>query len=370
MRMSTTLATAMAMTLAAALPAQAQAEANLAPQIEMTAASIGPGGNRQGSASGSNDFVIGQRATHYLFAGSVVRGQSVCGAGQASDGVKALGILVSEHHHVWQISTTAVKQDDGRFVFDLEWNRYAHASGTRPIISHRQRLQLADGQRHVLDLLHAPADAPCASVVVDLQMHIREDPARADEAMQYDLWLVHTDAAGRKQTRHAVLTGLHGQPVPFAFGALRFETPQLTANQYDFEVVTRVAGDIRGRLLPDGSLEIELASRRRDTLERRGAEPWTTIPGRAGWKALRLKPGEAVEIELPVAGGTMGSRLSEQAEPFSGTIGATAGGPRGSGAGTPPTEPFLIRGNSYVVNFGPFFEGHRVTVIVQARRQE
>jgi hypothetical protein len=368
-RMKTTLTAAMALSLTTAA-AHAQPPPNTSARIEITAASMGPAGNRQGWASGSNDFVIGQRKTHYFFAGDVMR-ENACSAGQARDGVKSLEALVNENEHVWQVHTTAVEQKDGRFVFDLEWNRYAHASGSRPVLSNRQRLELADGQRHVLDLLHVAAGSYCASVVVDLEVRLREDPARVDEPIQYDLWLVHTDAAGRRQTRHAVMTGLHGQQVPFAFGALRFETPRLTDTQYDFEVVTRVTGDIRGRLHSDGTLQVELASRRHDLLQRRGEDPLTAIPGGAGRKVLTVKPGEAVEIELPVSGGTMGSRLSEQAQPLSGAVGFGAGGGlRGNVSGTPPTEPFLIRGNSYVVNFGPFFEGHRVTLIVQAKRQE
>jgi hypothetical protein len=42
----------------------------------------------------------------------------------------------------------------------------------------------------------------------------------------------------------------------------------------------------------------------------------------------------------------------------------------GGGAGTPAprTEPFAIVDGRYTVRFGPFFEGHRLTLIVQARK--
>jgi hypothetical protein len=205
-------------------------------------------------------------------------------------------------------------------------------------------------------------------VVVDLDVRLREDPAKADEALQYDLWLVHTDASGAKQTRHAVMTGLHGERVPFRFGAIRFEAPRLAAHQYDFDVALRVMGDIVGRIGQNGRLDIELETRRRDSLDRRGSARQTAFPGGTGRKVLSLAPGEAVEIEIPVAGGTMGSRMSDQSQPLSGAV--RMGGLRGSGSGTSPTEPFLIRGNSYVVNFKPFYQGHRVTLIVQAKRHE
>lgn len=173
------------------------------------------------------------------------------------------------------------------------------------------------------------------------------------------------DANGRKQTRRAALTGLHGSRIPFTFAALKFAAPKLAADQYEFDVVLRVMGELRGRVKNDGTLEVELWTRRRNSLERRAGESPAMVPGGSGRKVLSLKPGEAVEVEIPVAGGTMGSRLREQAQPSSGV----SGGLRGAGSGTPPTEPFVLRGNSYVVNFKPFFDGHRVTLIVQARRQ-
>jgi hypothetical protein len=371
MRTTTVVVTALLAGLGG-LPAGAQAQSGAEPPaISMWVSTIKPDGAAGSRSGGSLDFVVGKQGTHYLFAGSLTREDStVCGGGQAQDGVKSLQTLLGEFQHVWQISATAVKVADGRFFFDLDWKRYAHGGSDRPVGSGRQQLALTDGQRHVIDLLHAGAAAPCVSVVVDIGVQEREDPAVADEALDYDLWLVHTDPAGRKRTHRVVLTGLHGARMPFAFPSLRFEVPRLLADQYNLEVVARIGGEIRGRLNADGTVWLELSTTRRDTIERRGDEPIRWMPGGSGRKLLTLRPGEAVEVEIPVGGGTMGTRAREQAAEGSTT--AVAGGLRGGtgGAAAAPSGPVLLRGNSYVVNFGPFFEGHRVTLIIQAKRQE
>ena len=123
-----------------------------------------------------NDRPKGQADSTYLFAGArrwdwtiflrtagLERGtESLCSAGSSDVNAGVLDDLVSRHLHVWKITSRAAGVTERGFAFDLEWVRYASATGTRPVASGRNTLILAEGQRHVLDLVHATgASAQC-----------------------------------------------------------------------------------------------------------------------------------------------------------------------------------------------------------------
>lgn len=224
--------------------------------------------------------------------------------GSADGTVATLDTLLARAAYVWRVTLTGVSYEAGRQTFDLDWARYAAASGTVPVASGKQRLTLDQDQTYPIDLLHnTSTDCRTASVVVQVTASVREDAARSDAVLHYDLWLVRHDASGRKQTQHFVMTGRQGAAVPFAFAALRADIPRVQSDQYDFELVTSVAGQLRGRVQPDGQVSVELTTSRQDRLQRRGAEDPSPSGFGAGRKILDVKAGEAVEIELPSRSG-------------------------------------------------------------------
>ncbi len=219
--------------VAAPSAALAQAGAGTEPVISVTARAISPDGASRSSAGGTDPLVIGMPATHYLHAGRLGE-KAICILGSSNGKVKGLDDLLKTAAHVWKVTTTGVSSELGRQTIDLEWARYDDGQ-TTPATSRRQRVTLAQGEPLTLDMLHNSSGAcSISSVVLELEFSTREDPALADTMLKYDLWLVRTDASGKKETRHFVMTGRQGAAVPFSFAPLRSDVPTLTPNQYRF----------------------------------------------------------------------------------------------------------------------------------------
>lgn len=289
--------------------------------------------------------------------------------GSADGSVRGLDDLLKTAAHVWKVTTTGVKYAAGRQTFDLEWARYAAATGPVPVASRTQRLTLSQGQTHTVDLLHnSSSDCPTASIVAEIEAGAREDPARADTVLHYDVWLVRRDASGKKETRQFVLTGKQGAAVPFAFAPLVGEVPRLQANQYDFSVQTNISGELRGRAGADGRLSIELTTSRQDRLYHEGQDPSSNPGLGAGRKVLDVAEGEAVEIELPARSGHMASYASAaDAARAKGTLGRVSAGQGGTASALPALS---LHNGRVVVNFGPYFASERVSLILRVKRAD
>ena len=78
--------------------------------------------------------------------------------------------------------------------------------------------------------------------------------------------------------------------------------------------------------------------------------------------------GDAIEVQLPPASGYSSTPASEK---DARQIRERAGSGR-AGQGEPriETEPVQVRDGRLTVNYGPFFDGERVSVIVRVRKAE
>jgi hypothetical protein len=317
----------------------------------------------------------GQADSTYLFAGLSLSGaqtlavpdgtESLCSAGASEVGARALDDLITQHLHVWKVTSRAVGVTERGFSFDVEWVRYASATGTRPVTSGRATLVLAEGQRHVLDLVHASGASPqcdAGSVVLDAEARIQEDPAFADRAIQYDLWLVHTDPSGERRTSHVVQTGLHGVQLPFAFSPVRLPVLPSASTQPAFDAVVRINGHLRGRVRRDGAIVVELMTGRRAAIERRSANRVALVPeGGEGRKLIQLAQGETLEIELPALTGGATTIVDGSRGGLSGRVGATSLGPGG------PSDATSLADGKLTVSFTRMFEGHKLSILLRAR---
>ena len=338
------------------------------PMLAVTLQSVRADGSVGSGAGGSDPFVVGKSATRYLYAGR--SGQDgACNAGSSDGSMTGLSDLLKTAAHVWQITTTGVKYEGGQETVDVEWARYASASGAVPVVSRKQRLTLAQDQIYTVDLLHnSSSDCRTASIVIEIAAGVREDPALADTVLHYDVWLVRRDASGKKETRQFVLTGKQGAAVPFAFAPLVGDVPTLQPNQYDFSVQTHVSGELRGRIGANGRLSLELTTRRQDRLYHPAQDPSSNPGLGAGRKVLDVGEGEAVEIELPARSGYSAHYASAadaaQGKGTSSRIGAGQGAPASS------LPAVSLQNGRVVVSFGPYFASERVSLIVQARKVE
>jgi hypothetical protein len=347
-------------------PAAAQSE----PIVRITARSVAWDGSSGSTASSPRR--ASEKATGYLTAGDIQRGSSyLCTLGAFNGESKTLAELVRDHPHVWTFTTTPGKRTRGAIVVNFEWARYSDGVSAQAARSGRQELHLLEGRAYVLDLVRADGDANgchVGSVVVEVTAGVRDDPTLADELLLYDLWLVHTDQAGRKRSQHLVMSGLHGMELPFAFSPMRLPVPKLAPDQYGFEVATRVSGTFRGRLTSEGRIEMDVAVGRRHRLERTGTTSDTiSDAGPAGnigngRKTLSLAPGETVAIQLPLSGGVSAARATPGSRGISGT---SAGARQGSGASA--GAPVTLNDGTLHVNFDSFFDGHDMSVLIRVR---
>lgn len=358
------------------LLAPATAAQEIQPLVRVQARAIAVEGTGKASAGGSDPFVPGQTLTRYLYAGSLAAGQSPCilGAADATSS-KTVDSLRREYAHVWRVTTTAVKYESGTEIVDLDWARYGPDAGSAPVISARQRLTLTEGQRYLIDLLHASPDTQCqvATVTVEIEAGVRESPGLADTLLQYDLWLIRRDAGGGPSTTyHVITTGMQGREVPFTFAPLRMAVPKLVADQFDFDVITRVSGRIRGRLREDGRIALEMYTNRTDDVARRGVSPpERSAPDGEGRKRLDVAPGEAIELQVPARTGVWtGAGTPAAEEAAKGRVGGGGSGMRAAPGSQPrPPEPVAITDGRLVVNYPGFIEVKPVSVIVQVKRQ-
>jgi hypothetical protein len=312
----------------------------------------------------TNDLPKGQTASTYLFAGRWDGTEFLCSAGSNGTSAASLDDLVSQHLHVWKVTSRAAGVTERGLAFELEWARYASATGTRAVASGRGTLNLAEGQRHVLDLVHATgASEQCdaGSVVLDVEARVRDDSTRADRAIRYDLWLVHTDPSGEQRTSHVVQTGLHGMQLPFAFSPVRLPVVSSASLQTAFDAAVRVNGHLRGRIRRDGAIVVELMTGRRAALERRGADRVALPEGGEGRKQVQLAPGETLEIELPALTGGATTVVGTSRVGLSSRGGATWLGPGG------PSDAVSLADGRLTVSFTRLFEGHKLSILLRAQ---
>ena len=275
--------------------------------------------------------------------------------------------------YVWKVTTTGVRTDAGRQVIDLEWGRFDRGS-TTAAVSGKSRLTLTEGQRHALDLVHGAATAPCRTpaVILEVTALTKEDPALADTVLHYDMWLVRHDRLGKKETRHLMLSSVQGGAADFYFPPLVTPVPRLQADQYEFRVASRISGSVRGRVTHDGRVSVELETRRENRVERTPSSSVAAPRSAGGRKVLTGVLGEAIEIQLPPATGSSSTFASAKSEADARTLrgsGIAAANPlRPEASGT--LEPVLIRNGRLVVNYAAFFEGERLSVIVQVRKAD
>ena len=335
------------------------AAADQIPQLAVSARIIHSDGGSSTNSSSPHPMGLSTGVTSYLFASD-----SLCGVGGAEANAQALEELLRQRGHVWKVTRTGVSHANGKLTFDLEWSRYDGGSAT-PAAGSRQRLTLAEGATYPIDMIRASSRGSCnaAAVMLEIAAGTIEAPAFADTILQYDLWLTHQNGSGQKLTKHFVVSAKQGASGSFEFAPLRFDVPKLAPDQYDLELVTRVVGAIKGRLRENGTVDVELETRRTDRLEVQN-DPKPSIQRAGGRKSIAVALGETVEVELPNASGFAAHAASPQSPGLSGSIGISAK------PGTPPPSPAVaFRDGAIVVSFREFFDGDRFSVLVRVRKE-
>jgi hypothetical protein len=213
-----------------------------------------------------------------------------CAVGLSSEPPRLPNALV-----VWTFDARLVSHDEDGAVVDLVSRRVVNDTslGFSSLADRYRRLYLFEGQPIPLDYaaLDQSQSNDCDGYSISASMYFVYPPEVADARLSYDLWLIYTDARGSQTTQRIESQSGQGRTADFGFSPLWFDTAgQLSPTG---TIGLSVSGNVRGRLLPDGTVHVNLGAVRlvRDRMGSGTAQ--------AGGTSTNIALGETVEVQLP-----------------------------------------------------------------------
>jgi hypothetical protein len=204
----------------------------------------------------------------------------------------------------WIVEGRLVELRQGEATIDLRWKRIVNRSDVLPPgqFEEEQRVVLREGDLGMLDLVRSTGTAPAVCKVFGLTYEVRlEGPSSlGDAAIEYDMWLIHTDAHGREVTDRYRTSARQDESADYFFRPIGFAADGGLASHGAVDL--RISGTVRGRLRTDGRIDLTVVAKSfaADT------EQHGTV-GNFGRTLLTVKGGETVEVELPAVSGRLGS---------------------------------------------------------------
>lgn len=198
---------------------------------------------------------------------------------------------------LWQVEGKVQQAGMDDIRVEYAWKRqFAANVGSASEAAYRGTTRVTEGGRVLLDFVPAfEVSSGCwRNLALELSASIPEDPSFGARRIAYDLWL-DSQGHGDRLTRRLQLIGKQGEKVAFDYGTFRSKLPVAPPPGKDSYVMEMtVTGSVRGRIQPDGSIEILFTANR-------GAHPsdgaW--FRGAYGAKKVRAAPGETLRLELP-----------------------------------------------------------------------
>jgi hypothetical protein len=252
-----------------------------------------------------------------------------------------------QYDYFWKVDVKPVSIAPDGIAFEIDWQRGEFKDGAMVATLRDHRVvTLRQGEKHLLDFVAcAPPDGPNANVFLEARASIAEDPAFADAAFDYDLWLTHQTFDGRKITRHAIVGGRQGERVGFGFASIPLpldaSAPAEAASPYRLDV----SGAITGRLRSDGTVQLALEPMRQQSFD----------GGRGGYgagiKVFTVRPDETTIVALPAGTG---------ASTFKTDLASKL---------TNPRPGVTAKDGRVSVNDAAFFEGTTTSILITVKRQ-
>jgi hypothetical protein len=203
----------------------------------------------------------------------------------------------------WLIEGRLVDIHQGDATIDLRWKRVVNRADIVPQGSYEfeQRLVLRDGDSGILDVVRSTASGPAGCRAFGLAYELRLEGAErlADAAIEYDLWLVHSDSSGRQVTDQYRTSARQGESAEYLFRPVGFAADGEQASTHP-AMEMRTSGTLRGRLRPDGRIDLAVDGRNSVISANRSGAVATF-----GRTLLTVNEGETVEVELPPIAGTI-----------------------------------------------------------------
>jgi hypothetical protein len=194
----------------------------------------------------------------------------------------------------WRVEGRLISRDaDGARV----WIRWTRMVMDRTLVDdddlvREYETRLAEGERAVIDLIRPRAGTgpDCDGVVVKMWVELRDAPQLANRVLDYDIWLVHTEADGRQVVDRTAGRALQGKDVDYLFKRLRYDTTGIP--DPDGAVDVEVRGSVKGRLRPDGRIDLSVGASR--TVWQAGLGN-----GENGNKQATIGDGDTLELKMP-----------------------------------------------------------------------
>lgn len=271
---------------------------------------------------------------------------------------------MSTDGYLWTFDIRLVSAMTDAVVFELDWRRNRRdADGVTQVITGDERqITLTEDDRHVLDHVAAtpgvcrpsgPSDI--VSMTIEVEASPVDDRDLANEPIAYEVWAVHEDASGARMTSSAATVAHHGKLASVDFVPFPWPITGTTC-----EVTLTIGADLRGRVQPDGLIDLSVATRTSLALEggRPASDPRLLahtfalrrgmMISAGGRKHVTVTPGEAIETVLPNGPGS----VIAACEP---TAAATGPG-------------VTVEDDHVVIDREAFFAGHRTSLIITATR--
>ena len=261
------------------------------------------GPTRRLMSMGPGDYSAGDRLPSTVF-GVGTESEGCDDEMTASVAEGSAAAMLGDHALVWTVDVEVVAVSTDRIVLDTAWRRLARGEDGQPstlAAGSGAELTLREGERVLVDYADSvpSGDRLCAqSYAVELTAAMAEDPL-ARRQVAYELWLVHERPGGGQTSQYARLTAMQGEEAEFQFPRERLRVVAGGPTEAGAELQVDVKGTVRGRVRPDGSLDVSLGSRRQ--LRYRSAEGSGGVVGESGEKLVNLQPQETIRVDLPGA---------------------------------------------------------------------
>lgn len=194
----------------------------------------------------------------------------------------------------WTLEARLLRSGLGGARVHVRWSRTVLQPGVIADGDMHRELEvgLIEGHLTPIDLVR-PIGAQasgCDGVVVQMGLEYADSPQLESELLDYDIWLVHREPDGREVLDRSGSRALQGEQIRYLFKRLRYDK-QGTPNAGG-DVSMQFGGWLRGRVRPDGRIDLAFGAQRMVTIDRRGN-------GEHGNKTATLGDGETLEVELP-----------------------------------------------------------------------
>lgn len=305
-------------------------------------------GAKRRSASADTTLSVGERSSVYTATGLDLCTGSLGGPGDRD-------WVLARSAHLWWVDVELLEATTQRIELAIDWARYDRLpDGTHePTREGRRTITLLEGQSHVIDFLETGLEDPCAlNVLYELQADIVEDPRLADTKLNYFVWTIDQPKGQPRRLHASYGSGAQGEMVDVDTVTFRWPVNRRTPDGKTADVVARFNASVLGRLRTDGSIDLYVEAGRHlgialpDRVSRGGI-------GGGGQRLLNIRPGEAIELVLPMPQGSYTDAVDWSIA-------------RGGLDSEPGPDGIAVGENVVMVDFPSFFADHTMSIFVTA----